>query len=225
VEQALGIFLASLAAADEAEICDHLPLELLVSQLPKEEERLLEVLDGHGDAPAGVNEREGEVVERQRLGAPVAQLAHDLERGAVLLDGLFVIALTSKLRAELVESMRSATAVVCGRLLSMILEEGVCPPRNAVRGAVETSPQSELVEPGLAFPGGLLDRGGACSKRTFHVVAALEPEPAGRHSSDEQEHEGGKQYDAEPESPQEPGQQEPDPRECEDAATELLAIS
>jgi hypothetical protein len=71
----------------------------------------------------------------------------------------------------------------------------------------------------------LLDRRGAGSKRTFHVVAALKPKPAGQNASDEQEREGGKQYDAESESPQEPGQQEPDPRECEDATTELLAIS
>jgi hypothetical protein len=136
VEQALGIFVATLTAADEAEVRDHLPLELVVSQLPKEEERLLEVLHCHRDASAGMNEREGEVVERQRLGAPVAQLAHDRKGGAVLLYGLFVIALPSKLRAELVESMRAGAAVVCGRLSPMILQEGVCPPGNAVRGAV-----------------------------------------------------------------------------------------
>jgi hypothetical protein len=136
VEQALGIFVATLAAADEAEVCDHLPLELLVSQLAEKEERLLEVLHGHRDASAGMNEGEGEVVERQCLGTPVAQLAHDRKRGAVLLDGQFVIALTSKLRAELVESMRAPAAVVRGRLPAMILQEGVCPPGNAVRGAV-----------------------------------------------------------------------------------------
>jgi hypothetical protein len=136
VEQALGIFLATLTAADEAEVRDHLPLELIVSKLPKEEERLLEVLNGHRDASAGMNEREGEVVERQRLGAAVAQLAHDRKGGAVLLHGLFVIALPSKLRAELVVSMRAAAAVVCGRLPPMILQEGVGPTRNAVRGAV-----------------------------------------------------------------------------------------
>jgi hypothetical protein len=71
----------------------------------------------------------------------------------------------------------------------------------------------------------MLDRGGACSKRAFHVVAPLKPKPAGQNASDEQEREGGKQHDAESESPQEPGQQEPDPRECEEATTELLGIS
>jgi hypothetical protein len=175
-----------------------------------------------------MNESEGEVIERQRLGAPVAQVAHDRERGAVLNDRPFVIALTSKVRAELVESMRSSASVVCGwlrlRFRLVILQEGMGSPRNAVRGALETSAQAELVEPGLSSTGGLLDRGGACSKRTFHVIAALERESAGEKASDEQECKGGKQYDTESESPQESGQQEPDPRECENATTELLAI-
>ena len=92
VEQALGILVATLAAAEEAEVCDHLSLELFVSQLPKEDERLLEVLNCDRDAAGGVDESEGEVVERQRLGAPVAQLTHDRQRGAMLLDSPFVLA-------------------------------------------------------------------------------------------------------------------------------------
>jgi hypothetical protein len=52
----------------------------------------------------------------------------------------------------------------------------------------------------------------------------LEPERAGENASDEQEREGGKQHDAEPDRPQESGEQEPDPGECEHATTELLAI-
>jgi hypothetical protein len=226
VKQAHGVLVASLPAPDEAEVCDHLPLELLVSQLPEEIERLLEVLNRHWDAAVGMNEREGEVVERQRLGAPVAQVAHDRKRGAMLHDSSFVIPVTPKLRAELVESMRPAAAVVYSRLRLplMTFQEAPGPPRSAARVPRDTSPQAELAEPGLSSAGGSLDRGGACSKRTLHSVASLEPEPAGQNASDEQERDGGKQQDAESESRQEPGQQEPDPRECKDAAAELLAI-
>ena len=85
-------------------------------------------------------------------------------------------------------------------------------------------PRGELVEARLSSLGDPLDRGGACSKRTFHPVAALEPEPAGQDATDQHEREGQEQYDAESERRQEPGQQEPDPREREDATTELLAI-
>ena len=206
MEQALGIFVATLAAADEAEVCDHLTLELLVSQLPKEIERLLEVLNGHWDASVGMNEREGEVVERQRLGAPVAQVAHDRKRGAMLHDSPFVIPVTSKLRAERVESMRPVAAVVYSRLrLPLTFQEAMDPPRSAARVPLQTSPQAELAEPGLSSAGGSFDRGGARSKRTFHSVASLEPEPAGQNASDEQERDGGKQQDAESESRQEPG--------------------
>ena len=142
MEQAHGVFVATLAAADEAEVCDHLPLELLVSELPKEIERLLEVLNRHRDATARVNESEGEVVERQCLGAPVAQVTHDRKSGAVLHDSPFVIPVTSKLRAELVESMRPTTAVVYGRLwLPLVtLQEAMGPPRSAARVTPQTSP-------------------------------------------------------------------------------------
>ena len=142
VEQALGVFVATLPATDEAEVCDHLPLELLVSQLPKEIERLLEVLNRHRDAAARMNESEGEVVERQCLGAPVAQVTHDRKRGAVLHDSPLVIPVTSKLRAELVESMRPAAAVVYRRLWLplVILQEAMGPPRSTARVAAQTSP-------------------------------------------------------------------------------------
>jgi hypothetical protein len=235
MEQALCILVATLAASNEAEVCDHLPLELLVSQLPKEIERLLEVLNCNGDAAARVNEREGEVVQRQRLGAPVTLVAHDRERGAVLDDRPFVISLTSKLRAELVETMRSAAAIVCDRFPLLTVQEVMGPPRNPVRGIVKALTEAELVEPGFSSPGGSLDRGRACprcsldrgrtrSKCAFDSVAALKPDSAGHNAAEEQEREGGKQKDAESESRQEPGQEEPNPGECEDATTELLAI-
>ena len=71
VEEALRIFVSPLAAANEAEVGDHLALVLVVAELPEEDERLLEVLNRDRDA-AGMNECESEVVQRQRLGIPVA---------------------------------------------------------------------------------------------------------------------------------------------------------
>ena len=71
VKEALSIFVSPLAAADRAEICDHLALMLIVAELPEEDERLLEMLNRDRNAP-GMNERKSEVVERQRLGVPVA---------------------------------------------------------------------------------------------------------------------------------------------------------
>ena len=90
--------------------------------------------------------------------------------------------------------------------------------------ALQVLPRGELVEARLPSLGDPSDRDGACSERTFHPVAALEPEPPGQNASDQHEGEGQEQYDAESERGQEPGQQEPDPREREDATTELLAI-
>ncbi len=51
-------------------------------------------------------ESESEIVERQRLGLPVTERTHDRERGTMLLGRRFVLAFTSKLRPELVESKR-----------------------------------------------------------------------------------------------------------------------
>ena len=103
MEEALGVFVSTLAPADEAEVRDHPSLELLVAELPKDGERLLEVLNRHRDAAGGMNESESEVVERQRLGAAVTEVTHDRERGAMPFGCLFVIAFTSKLRSELIE--------------------------------------------------------------------------------------------------------------------------
>ena len=105
VEEALGVFVSALAEADNGEVCDHLSLVLLVAELSKDVERLLEVLNRYGDA-AAMYESESEIVERQRLGLPVTELTHDRERGTMLLGCLFVLAFTSKLRPELIESKR-----------------------------------------------------------------------------------------------------------------------
>jgi hypothetical protein len=226
VEQALGIFVPTLAAAEETEVRDHLALELLVTQLPKEVERLLEVLNCERDPAGGVHERESEVVQRQRLGAPITYFTHDRKRGPVLHDCAVVIAVTSKLRAKLVEPVRFAAAVDFGRgrLSLMSLDEGMGAPRGAVGEATEVLPGGEVVEARLSSPGDPFDRRGACAERPFYPIAALEPKRSGQHTAEQHEDEGEEQHDAEAERPQEPGQQEPDPREREDARTELLAI-
>ena len=110
VEEALGVFVSTLAAADNGEVCDHLSLVFLVAELSKGDERLVEVLNRYGDA-AAMHESESEVVERQRLGLPVTELTHDRERGTMLLGCLFVLAFTSKLRSVLIESKRLTLAV------------------------------------------------------------------------------------------------------------------
>jgi hypothetical protein len=47
VEKALGVVVSTLAAADKAEVRDHLSLVFLVPELLKDDERLLEVLNGY----------------------------------------------------------------------------------------------------------------------------------------------------------------------------------
>lgn len=71
MEEAHGVFVSTLTAADKAEVRNHLSLVFLVAELPKDDERPLEVLNGYRDA-AGMNESESEVVERQPFGTPVA---------------------------------------------------------------------------------------------------------------------------------------------------------
>jgi hypothetical protein len=112
VEEAIGVFVSTLAAADNGEVCDHSSLVLLVAKLSKEVERLLEVLNRYGDA-AGMYESESKVVERQRLGLSVTELTHDRERGTMLLGCPFVLAFTSKLRPLFIESKRLALPVDC----------------------------------------------------------------------------------------------------------------
>jgi len=104
VEESLGLFASTLAAVDKAEVGDHLSLVLLVSEFPKDDERLLEVLKRRRDA--GMSQSESEVVECQCFGAPVTEVTHDGERGAMLFGCQFVMASTSKLRSELIEPER-----------------------------------------------------------------------------------------------------------------------
>ena len=144
----------------------------------------------------------------------------------MLLDGSVVSAFAPQLRAELVEPVRLAAAVDFGggRFPVVRLHDGVGTPRSAVRVALQVFPRGKLVHARLSAPGDPFDRRGACTKRTLHPVAALEPEHSGQNASDEHEDEGEEQHHAKSEGPQEPGEQEPDPRECENPRTELLAI-
>ena len=63
-------------------------------------------------------ESESEIVERQRLGLPVTECTHDRERGTMLLGCRFVLAFTSKLRPELIQSKRLLLRVDCDRFRS-----------------------------------------------------------------------------------------------------------
>ena len=103
----------TLAAADNGEVCDHLSLVFLVAELSKDALRLLEELNRYGDATARMDESESEIVERQRLGLTVTKSTHDRERGTMLLGCLLVLAFTSKLRPELIESKRLTLRVDC----------------------------------------------------------------------------------------------------------------
>ena len=116
MEEALGVFVSTLAAADNGEVRDHLSLVFLVAELSKGDERLVEMLNRYSDA-AAMHESESEVVERQRLGLPVTELTHDRECGTMLLGCLFVLAFTSKLPLPmLISSSKRLTLAVDLRL-------------------------------------------------------------------------------------------------------------
>ena len=67
MEEIHGLFTVALAAMDDAEVGQNSPLVLLVAELVKEDERLLEMLN-RLRLGAALSESEREVVERQRLG-------------------------------------------------------------------------------------------------------------------------------------------------------------
>jgi hypothetical protein len=82
MEEILGLFATTLAAADKAEVGDHSSLVLLVSEFPKDDERLLEVLKRR--RRAGMRKSKSEVIECQCLGSPVTEVTHNGERGTML---------------------------------------------------------------------------------------------------------------------------------------------
>ena len=93
-----------------------------------------------------MNECKREIVEGERLCARVVQFAHDRQRGAMLLGGPFVVAFTTKLRSDLVESTRLAARVGCGWWPRTNLEGVPGLLRCAVRKASKALPCIELVE-------------------------------------------------------------------------------
>jgi hypothetical protein len=188
VEEAVGVFVSTLAAADNGEVCDHSSLVLLVAELSQDVERLLEVPNRHGDA-AVMHESESEVVERQRLGLPVTELTHDRERGTMLLGCLFVLAFTSKLRPELIESKRLTLAVdrdwfrpkgLRGARFQLADHRGV-----TGREAPQSLPEPELAEPRPLFPESPLDRTEGRLQPQSHRIAAQEPRPSYQGTPDE----------------------------------------
>jgi hypothetical protein len=77
---------ATAATVNEADVGDDLALGLRVVELSKERQRASEVCERRVVVPAaGHGERKA--VERQRLSSPVAELADDLERLVVVIDG------------------------------------------------------------------------------------------------------------------------------------------
>ena len=117
----------------------------LVAELPKEGERLLEMLDRHRHG-ASVNESKREIVEGERLCARVVEVTHDRQRGEMLLGGPFVLPVASQLCPELVESTRLVLRVGSGRFLRTNLEGVPGLMSCAVREAPQALPGLELVE-------------------------------------------------------------------------------
>jgi hypothetical protein len=212
VEEIVGVLFSPLAAADKAEVRDHPSLVFLVTKLPKDDERILEVADGDGDA-IGVDESESEVVQREGLCAPVTELTHDSQRGPMLLGRPCVIAFAPKLRPELIESKRTALQACWGG----------CPPTNLRRARPQaTSPvrrdgcealhallNAELVAPRLELRGGRLDRPEGNPQPLSYPVATQEPESSGKETGTTDEHEGNGQDRSESQSRQHRGEQEP----------------
>ena len=97
----------------------------------------------------------------------------------------------------------------------MSLEGAAGLMRNAVRDPLDALPNVESAEPALQSPGRPFDR---------RPVATQEPERSSHDASDEQEGERSQQKHAEPENRQQPGEQEPDPGERQNALANLLAI-
>jgi hypothetical protein len=133
---------------------------------------------------------------------------------------LFAIALTSKLRTELIQSKRLPVPVDLGSFPRSCLNRAVCGACEALHVPLG----SELDEPGSQLSGSLLDRREDHSPTTFHSVAAQEPATSRDHARNEQEEEGGDQDRTEPDGRQQAGQQEPDSGERKNARAQRLPI-
>lgn len=107
MEERQRLFAMTLAAVDKAEVCDDLSLVLFVAQLPKDRHRLLQVLNRRRFG-AALSEGQPEVVQGQRLGVLVAEVADDLQRDTMLFGRLLGVASAPKLRSALVQAKRLA---------------------------------------------------------------------------------------------------------------------
>ena len=182
------------------------------------------MLNRYGDA-AAMHESESEIVERQRLGLPVTELTHDRERGTMLLGCLFVLAFTSKLRAELIESKRLTLPVDCDWFPPKGLR-GTRSQRADHRGesgreVPQSLPKPELAEPRLKVLGSPLDRTEGRLQPPSHRIAAQEPRRSDQGAPEEGQAEGNQQDGYEPKSGQHSGQQEPHAGEHENATAQL----
>jgi hypothetical protein len=144
-EEGRGVFVPALAMADEAEVRDHLPLVLLVPELPQQDECLFEVLNGRRDA-TGVDDGQSEVVESQRLHAFVLQLAGDRESCSVLLGSLLVLALAPKLSSALVEAQCVLSPIDRFRIPRANLQKRASAMRGKTRCVLHVPPEPELLE-------------------------------------------------------------------------------
>ena len=133
---------------------------------------------------------------------------------------LFVIALTSKLRTELIQSKRLPVLVDLGSLLRSSLHgsgSGACQ-------TLQVPLRAELAEPGPQLSESLIDRSEDHSPTTFHAVAAQEPASSRDRARNEQEEDGGDEDRAEPDGRQQAGQQEPESGERKNARAQPLPI-
>ena len=110
MEQVGGLLVVALAAMDEPEIGDDARLVLRVAEVVQDVPRFLEMLKG-GVFGAAVGEREAEVVECQRLGVGVSQVADDREGGPMAFGRLLGLAVPPELRADRVELLGTLAGV------------------------------------------------------------------------------------------------------------------
>src|SRR3954452_729907 len=103
LEDVVRLLVSALPAMGDAEIGHDLRLVLLVAEVAQRRGGLLEEAD-RPVVVAGVAQGERQVGLRQRDGTAVVQLAQDLERSTVAVDGLVVAAVSPELRAGRVEA-------------------------------------------------------------------------------------------------------------------------
>jgi hypothetical protein len=225
----------TLPPVDEAEVCDHLSLVLFVSELSKDGDGLLEMLDSVGFG-AALSEGESEVVERQRLRSLVAEIANDREGEAMLLGRLLGLAAASKLCSLLVEPQR-LTASVQGQQpvdqsgvgLTAPIDEDRSPARHSACPVSGVHPHAlhvvaEPPGPTLRGPQRRPGRSEDGLQPLADSVTAQSPKPSRKGSDHEQQCGCSQHDDDERERSEESGQQEPEPTQCERATPHALSI-